>query len=242
VADTASVTLYQFPRFFGLPNASPFCVKVETWLRMAGIAYDTTWVTNPGKMPKGKCPVVGHEGRLIADSTFILEYLDERFSPGLDDVLDTEARAVAHAFARMLEERSYWVLLHGRWVDDAGWAVTRRAFFGAMPPGVRDAVAGIMRRKVRRQLRGHGIGLHSRDEIYALGAADLRAVSDWLGEKAFFMGDAPTSVDATVYGFVVNALHSLDNPLAEAARFCSNLEPYCERMRERFFPELTPQR
>ena len=238
MADPARVTLYQFPRHFGLPNASTFCMKVETWLRMAGIPYDNAWVTNPGKMPKGKCPAIRHGGRTLGDSTFILEYLDEHFAPGLDDALDTEQRAIAHAFTRMLEERSYWVMVYSRWVDDSGWPTTREAFFGAMPPGVRDAVATIARRKMRRALRAHGIGLHARDEIYALGAADLRAVSDWLGEKDFFMGDAPSAVDAAVYAFVANALHSLENPLADAARFCSNLAPYAERMRDRYFPEL----
>jgi len=238
MADSSRITLYQFPRFFGLPNASTFCMKVETWLRMAAIDYDCAWVTNPGKMPKGKCPAIGHEGRILGDSTFILEYLDARFAPGLDDALDTGQRAVAHAFTRMLEERSYWVMVYSRWIDDSGWPVVREAFFGKMPPGVRQSVAGIMRRKVRRQLRAHGIGLHSRDEIYMLGAADLRAVSDWLGGKPFFMGDEPSAVDAAVYAYAANALHSIDNPLAEAARFCSNLAPYCERMRARYFPEM----
>ncbi len=32
------IVLYQFPPAFGLPNASPFCMKLETWLRMAQLA------------------------------------------------------------------------------------------------------------------------------------------------------------------------------------------------------------
>ena len=242
MGDPGTVILYQFPRHFGLPNASPFCVKVETWLRMAGIRYENAWVTNPARMPKGKCPAIAHEGRTIGDSTFILEYLEERFAPGLDEALDAEARAAAHAFARMLEERSYWVLVYSRWVDEAGWASNREAFFGSLPPGIRGVVAAIARRGIRAQIRGHGIGRHAAGDVYALGAADLRAVSDWLGDRAFFMGDAPTGVDATVYGFAANALHALDNPLAEAARSCPNLAPYCERMRTRFFPEMEPKR
>ena len=31
------IKLFQFPPAFGLPNASPFCMKLETWLRMAGL-------------------------------------------------------------------------------------------------------------------------------------------------------------------------------------------------------------
>ncbi len=232
------IRLHQFPRFFGLPNASLFCMKVETWLRMAGLEYENVWVGNPAMLPKGKAPVIEHEGRTIPDSTFILRYLHERFSPDLDRHLDAHERAAAHAFARMLEERSYWVLVYSRWLDERGWPHVKRHFFGDIPPVIRDAVAAVMRRRVRGQLRGHGIGLHGGDEIYALGTADVDAVAAWLGDREFFMGDRPSGVDATVYAFAANAVHTLENPLAEAARRHANLTAYCERMRTRWFPEL----
>ncbi len=31
------ITLHQFARVWDIPNLSPFCSKVETYLRMAGI-------------------------------------------------------------------------------------------------------------------------------------------------------------------------------------------------------------
>ena len=34
------IQLYQFEPAFGLPNASPFCMKVETWLRMAALPFE----------------------------------------------------------------------------------------------------------------------------------------------------------------------------------------------------------
>ncbi len=30
------ITLFQFPAAFNVPNASPYCLKLETWLRLAG--------------------------------------------------------------------------------------------------------------------------------------------------------------------------------------------------------------
>jgi len=34
------IKLYQFAPAFGLPNASPFCMKMETYLRMAGLPFE----------------------------------------------------------------------------------------------------------------------------------------------------------------------------------------------------------
>ena len=34
------IKLYQFKPAWGLPNPSPFCMKVETYLRMAGLSYE----------------------------------------------------------------------------------------------------------------------------------------------------------------------------------------------------------
>jgi hypothetical protein len=34
------IKLFQFPRMFEVPNLSPFCCKLETWLRIAQIPYE----------------------------------------------------------------------------------------------------------------------------------------------------------------------------------------------------------
>ncbi|RWS10847.1 hypothetical protein B4U79_10724, partial [Dinothrombium tinctorium] len=34
------VYVYQFPRCPTTPSVSPYCLKLETWLRMAGIKYE----------------------------------------------------------------------------------------------------------------------------------------------------------------------------------------------------------
>ncbi len=47
---------------------------------------------------------------------------------------------------------------------------------------------------MKTKLWHHGIGKHSRDEIVKIGLDDLKALSDFLGEKKFFFGDKPVTV------------------------------------------------
>ena len=49
------IELYQFPRAFGLPNPIPFCMKVETYLKLTGLPYEVK-DTDPRKAPLGKLP------------------------------------------------------------------------------------------------------------------------------------------------------------------------------------------
>jgi hypothetical protein len=64
------------------------------------------------------------------------------------------------------------------------------------------AVVSWMRWRLGRQAKSQGMGLHTRDEVRAIGLADLEAVSVWLGEKLFMMGPLPAAVDCTAFGFL----------------------------------------
>jgi hypothetical protein len=49
------ITLYTFGPFFGLPEASPFVMKGEMLLKLAGLEYQTN-TRGFGKAPKGNHP------------------------------------------------------------------------------------------------------------------------------------------------------------------------------------------
>ena len=48
-----------------------------------------------------------------------------------------------------------------------------------------------------------------RPEIYALGHADIAALSDFLAGKAYFLGDRPTALDATAYAIAARTIWGL---------------------------------
>ena len=61
------IKLFQFPRLFEVPNLSPFCCKLESELRIAGIPYETVNISDPRKGPKGKLPFIEDGSRRIAE-------------------------------------------------------------------------------------------------------------------------------------------------------------------------------
>ena len=119
------IRLHQYAPMFGIPNASPFCMKVETWLRMANLPFEIVEVVDPRKGPKGKVPWIEDQGKTIADSAFIIEYLQKTYGDPLHDgALDPAQRATSMALHRLIEDHLYWAIARGRFLDDEVWPTT----------------------------------------------------------------------------------------------------------------------
>jgi glutathione S-transferase len=234
------ITVYKFASAWGQPDLSPFVVKLETYLRMAEIEYKGT----PGdarKAPKKKLPYIEHDGRTISDSSFIIEYLKNAFGDGLDQGTGRTQRAVATSFQAMLEEQFYFVILYQRWQDDSGWEtytpVLHEILAGAgVPSPLRGIVARTVRKQIMKGLHAQGTGRHTRGEVDAIGTRIVQSVSDWMGDNPFFLGQSPTTIDATVYAFLTA---TMDVPFATAvkahAEKLPNLRSYVDRMTGKYW-------
>ncbi len=231
------IRLYQFPSALGVPNASPFCLKLETYFLMAGIEYMTIPTDFRGS-PKGKLPwIEDSDGTALADSGQIITHLEQTRGELLDGWLDRRQRAQAHLVRRTVEESLYWALLYSRWKTQAGWATTKPAFFGSMPMPLRLIIPSIVRRKTVRDLRGQGYGLHSFDDVLALAREDMEALNETLGSGPYFFGNRPASADAAVFGLLANLIHTpIENPLENMAREYPAFRAYCSRIMEKWFP------
>ena len=232
----SNVIVHQIPSAWGLPTVGPFSLKLEAYLRIVGIPYEVVFDATPFSGPKRKLPWIEHEGKKIGDSGFIIEYLEQRFGCNPNAHLSAGERAVALSMRRLLEENLYWTLVFDRWMVDENWPLTQQTVLGMIPAPVRALIAPFARRGVRRQLAGHGIGLHTPDEIHAIGAKDIGAVADLLGDKAFLLGEAATEIDAVAYGLLANImLVPVKSPIKDAAVGRKNLVDYVERIRTRYF-------
>lgn len=232
-----TIELYQFVPAWGLPNASSFCLKLETYLRMVNLPFKTVLTNNIRQAPKGKMPYIRDRGEIIADSNLIIDYLQQTYGCNLDDHLSPSELAIALAMRRLIEENLYWVAVYSRWQDPQNWEATKTAFFDDLPPILSQIIPPLARQEIRKNLHGQGIGRHSAAEIYRIGIADAIALSDFLANKPFFMGDRPTTLDASAYGVLANILWTpIESPLKEKVQTLTNLVRYCDRIKAQFYP------
>ena len=234
------LTLFQPPtRPWNTPNLSPFCTKLECYLRMAEIPYKTA-AMQISKAPKGKIPYVAlPDGSLMGDSQLIIEQLERGLTaegkPPLDAGLSARDVAIAHLTRRALEEGFYFVTVYTRWKTDEGFAAVREEFKKFIP----GFVVPLVRRGIRKKLHGQGTGRHTFEEAVALGGGDFDACAELLGDRPFLLGDKPHTVDCTVFAFLEATLgFPVDTPLKAKVLAHANLVAYRKRIRDRWWKDL----
>jgi glutathione S-transferase len=209
----------------------PYCLKVETYLRMADIPHRVE-VGDLRTAPRGQLPWADVAGSRVGDSELILAALRPLARRPVPE--DPGARPIV----RLLEESTVWALRHARFVEDEGWADTAKLCAAMFPAALRWIGPSLVRRAMRQALHGQGTGRHPREQIYAFAAADLDSIVSYLGDRPFVGGGTPSVADATVFGFTANFLcEHARSPLTDLAASRPALVAYNERMRERFFPE-----
>lgn len=227
---------YHLPGAWGLVSVSPFCLKLDAFLRMTGIEHDAVTAATPFGGPKGKAPWIEHEGRKIGDSTLIILYLKQRFGVDPNHRLSAEQQGVALAIQRMIEENLYWAMVNDRWNTPANWPLLKATVLGGLPTMLREIMAPFARRGVIKQLTGHGLGVHSRDEIAAIATRDIDALAAILGTKPWFFGDEPTDTDAVAYGQLANIFNvGFTSPLKAVIAGHANLVDFLDRFKARYY-------
>jgi|SoiMethySBSTD1v2_1073268.scaffolds.fasta_scaffold94714_3 glutathione S-transferase len=234
------ITLHKFVSAWDQPDLSPFCAKVETYLRMTAQPFRTV-TADSRKAPKQKLPFIEDGGRVVSDSRDIVDYLESKRPVPLDADLSPRERAIATAFRGLLEEELYFLVVVQRWQHDANWPTylpILREYGTAI--GVPKLLMPVILRAVRKQMVqsvwGQGAGRHSAEQVDDRIRQILDAVSIQLGDGPYFLGARLRVIDATVYAFLSSLL---DSPFDSSARrhglSFANLTLYRARMKSEFF-------
>ncbi|XP_005109494.2 failed axon connections homolog [Aplysia californica] len=230
---TDTVILHQFGPAPAVPSVSPFVIKLETYLRAAGIPYVNKFDRKLG--PKGKIPWIQYNEHVMSDSQFCVEFLNQQFSVNLSRRLSPQEAALGQVVRRTAEEFIYWAIVWYRLCGDPSSTLYRQL-------GLPAPFIWYLRHESARRVAVHGIGRHSHDEVTKLTRDDLRALSVILGNKNFLFGNSKeevTEVDCALFGQLCELLWG--TPLcpvaAEAREKFPNLEQFCLKMKEAFWPD-----
>ena len=230
------ITLHTFGPYFGLPDPSPFVMKAEMLLKLAGVPYETT-TRGVGKAPKGKLPYIRDGETVVADSTLIRLYLEQKYQIDFDRALTARDRGVAWSVDKMLEDHMYWIMVYWRWLNEENFARGPRQFFKRAPALIRPIAEKFVLRRIRGTLHQHGIGRHSEAETNAMAVRGIDALAQILGDHRYFLGAQPCGADATVFAFVACTLTPVfQSPVRDKMVAEANLVAYHDRMMKEYFP------
>jgi hypothetical protein len=228
----------------GVSDESPYVSRVEAYLRLTLQPYVKAETKGLMENPRCKVPFANIKGQMVDDSSLIIDALCNSFDVKIDAHLTKEQLATGHMIRQLLFGSLYWVILHQAFETDAGRHHFNDGLSQKLPPVIRNLVKALVFRNLHTCLYGSGIGRMPHSEIVKKGQADVRCLSQVLGNKKYFLGDdKPTSYDSDVYSWLV--LLFSDEPqtanpwVPEIAKECSNLVEYTERMRALLYPELS---
>lgn len=216
----------------GVPELSPFRLKLETYLKLANIPYKTDNKRQPSS--KGKIPWIEYNGEIIEDSQFCIKYLNEKFQVNIDKNLTPEQVAIARAFQVMVEENTFWCLVLSRWTYEK-----KQPVFNCL--SLSGIILWLVQRHQFKQAYQHGLGRHDWDTIKIITKRDLNALSEFLGKKPYLMGDEIHEVDCSIFGLLAQFYWYQKGSYGQTLMHeCfPNLERYCERIKEKIWPNLT---
>ncbi|XP_073483084.1 failed axon connections homolog [Aquarana catesbeiana] len=233
-----AIILHQFSRpNNGVPSLSPFCLKMETYLRMADLPYQNYF---DGKLsPQGKMPWIEYNHTRVSGTEFIIDFLEEKLGVNLNKNLNPHERAISRAVTKMVEEHFYWTLAYCQWVDNLHETQKMISIPGPFSDLLKWILCHLTKGIVKREMYGQGIGRFSEEEIYKLMEKDMRSLAGLLGDKKYIMGPKFSTLDATIFGHLAQAMWTLPGTRPEQLikGELINLAMYCERIRRKFWPE-----
>jgi len=240
------VYFYCTPRSAVVPSVSPFCLKVESWLRVATVKYEVVEHNMKLRSRKGQLPFVEVNGEEIADSAAIIKELSLRNDADLDAGLTSQQRGIASCATAMLENHFFWVVKAWRSKNPdqmlSAYKMDLQQITGKTWP--KPILNFLYKRQAKKDIKAvlaQGLGVHSAEEIDILGQEDLQALTELLGNQEYFFGDSPTTLDIVTFANLAQVLYmdaETKCPLKDwLTENCPKLVEFCQRFKDKVFPD-----
>ena len=232
------IELHQFPKLGDVPNSSPFCMKLESYLIAQKIPYQNFYSADLRRSPTGKMPYIKKQDQFYSDSSFIIDLLEKESSAPMQQSLTALEKSQTLAYQRLCEEHLYWALVYSRWVDvstDNNWrSIVQEGT--KLPKLLFGMIFKVMSKNAFRQTYEQGLGRLTKAQIYQKADDDLCALSEFLGQKNYFFNESPSLLDHIVYAVVANIEHTpWQSQLKQQLTKYPNLQAHSARMLKQVF-------
>lgn len=207
------VTLFSY-------NISPYAAKVRAILAYKGVPFEERMVhpLQRGEVVRRSrqiaIPIIEDDGTVVADSTRIVAYLDERYPAHPVIPRDPVLRARALLLEEGFDEGLARTIQPVRWMIAANARRTAARFRSAYPAGLLDdagmaLVSAFLRLDMRRKYGSRALGAPSATSMLARLGEVVDLVDAALADSGWLVGTAPSVADFALYGWLVQ-LDGLD--------------------------------
>ena len=230
--DVPMLTLYSYPTLFGVADNNGYGLKVFAFLRLAGVRFRHEHIVDASKAPRGQLPYIVDGNDTVGDSQAILAFVTQKYRLTIDAALKPMQRTTNILINRLLDDL-YWVMSYSRWQDERFWPAFRAALLREHPELTDESLTKAKAFNHQRYYY-QGIGRFDPDAAMARGVADLEALAALLPTPGGYIhGEAPTSIDAAIYGFIANIyFYDIDTPLKQFVVARENIVWHCRAMHE----------
>ena len=225
------LTLYSYPELCGVPDNNGYGLKIFAFLRLAELQFVHEHIMDASSAPRGQLPYLTDDGEAVGDSEAIIDFLNRKYHPPIDNQLTSAQRQLRHLVVRMLDDL-YWVMSYSRWKDEQFWPTFRDILKREHPQLTNESLQQAREFNDKRYYY-QGIGRFDPAAAYARGLSDLKILADLTPMNSYVFGAEPTSLDAAIYGFVANIYFlPIQTPLKNFVDDHANLVAHCTRIHE----------
>jgi glutathione S-transferase len=192
---------------------------------------------------RGQLPFIELNGRQFGDTNLIMENLIATYHLSIDRSLNSRERAEARLLTVLIEESIFRIVAYQRSLD-LSWMATEKGVIGHFSGIKKFVFQKFIIKKLQKSYKNmvhiQGIGRKTPQEVEEQAKQDLSILSFYLGDKPYFFGDKPTSVDATAFGQLVTLT---DTPLASTVikpymqQSTPNLIEFVNRIKQNYWPD-----
>ncbi|KAJ2959364.1 hypothetical protein NQZ79_g5177 [Umbelopsis isabellina] len=264
--------LYVWGPAFDVPSIDPSCLALEAYLRVTSADFTVVYANDPQLSPtgvlnihcKGQLPLLKDGPVWVAGAKRIIAHLSKN-SLNANASLTAEQAADSLAYISLIEEKLFDCLLFTWYADQTNFVKSIRPTYAKLLPfPTRYLVPIRLRNNAKARLEKYDVEIKDDDSqllssetedlkklmetgwhhMYSLARETYKILDTKLGEKDYFFGEQPSTLDCMVFGYL--ALHMY--PMLPHHRLrviltteFPRLALFCDRFKKSFFDEALPQ-